>query len=324
MNKIAILCTTLILLIGVSTPAWPHEGEQHGTPAPLTAPAAKKVKGIIRLNEQAKKDLGIRTEMTELRPIVKSFKSFGIVEAIPDNVNIISAQSPGKVIRVLINQGDFAKKDNLLAEIESRQIGDPPPVIKVHATISGIVTERNIFTGESVDSGKVLFRITDLSKVYVKAQVYEQDIGKITKGQHARFNFEAYPDRVFTGTTRYLAGELDEKTQSLPVWFIVENPELELRPNMRAEAHIITRSSEDVLTVPISALLEEGGRRSVYVEDGDIYRRKAVVTGRRDDHYVEIIDGLIPGDVVVTQGNQQLQYAKSSPEPNHQKPVDKK
>lgn len=310
--------------MGVSMPAWAHEGEQHGTPAPLTEPSAKKAKGIVRLNEEAKKDLGIKTGMADLRPIVKSFKAFGLVEAIPDNVNLISALSPGKVIKVPANQGDSVKKGDLLAEIESRQIGDPPPVIKVHATLSGIVTERSIFSGESVDSGKVMFRITDLSRVYVKAQVYEPDIGKIVNEQKARFNFEAYTDRIFTGRIKYLAGELDEKTQSLPVWFIVENPDLELRPNMRAEARIITKTSEEVLTVPLSALLEEGGKRYVYVEDNNIYRRKVVVTGRRDDQYIEIVDGLIPGDIVVTQGSHRLQFATSSPEPKPQKPDDAK
>lgn len=309
----------ILLLLPVTV--WAHEGEQHGTPAP----AAKGTGGTtVRLSEQAKINLGLKTEMADLRPIEKTVKGFGIVEAVPDNVNYISVQSPGQVLRVLVNQGDIVKKGDLLAEIESRQIGDPPPTIKVHAGLAGIVTERNLFVGESVDSVKVMFRISDLSKVHVKGQVYEADVGKIRSGQNARFYFEAYPDQPFTGTIKFLGGELEEKTQSLPVWFLVDNPELKLRPNMRAEVRIISGTGGEILTVPLSAVMGETGNYFVYVEDGNIYRRRTVVTGKRDDRYIEIIKGLIPGDTVVTQGNYQLQFVTGSPDPKPKKPADSK
>lgn len=306
-NPISKLC--MALLIALSAPAWAHEGEQHGTPAPT----AGSIGGPVRLSEQAKKNLGLKTDMADLRPIETILKCFGVVEAIPDKVNYISLQSPGQAMKVMVNQGDTVKKGDLLAEVESRQIGDPPPTIQVKASLSGIVTERHLFVGESVDPGKVLFRISDLSKVHVKGHVYEADVGKIALGQKARFYFEAYPDQPFKGTVEFLGGELDEKTRSLPVWFLLDNPELRLRPKMQAEVRIIRGASSDVLTVPVNAVLGETGNYFVYVEIGNVYERKPVVAGKRDDRYVEIVDGLIPGDVVVTQGNYQLQFAVSSP-----------
>jgi multidrug efflux pump subunit AcrA (membrane-fusion protein) len=307
-NQISKLC--MVLVIALSAPVWAHEGEQHGTPAPT----AGSIGGPVRLSEHAKKNLGLKTDMADLRPIETILKCLGVVEAIPDNVNYISLQSPGQAIKVMVNQGDTVKKGDLLAEIESRQIGDPPPTIQVKASLAGVVTERHLFVGESVETGKMLFSISDISKVHVKGHVYEADVGKIALGQKARFYFEAYPDQPFKGTVKFLGGELDEKTRSLPVWFWLDNPKLRLRPNMRAEVRIIVRdASADVLAVPVNAVLGDAGNLFVFVENGDVYEPKHVHIGKRDDRYIEIVDGLVPGDVVVTQGNYQLQFATSSP-----------
>ena len=306
-NPINKLCMVLVIVLSASV--WAHEGEQHGTPAPT----AGSIGGPVRLSEQAKKNLGLKTEMADLRPIETIVKCFGVVEAVPDKVNYISVRSPGRATKVLVNQGDAVKKGDLLAEVESRQIGDPPPTIQVKATLAGIVMERHVFVGEPIEPGKVLFRIADLSKVHVKCHVYEADVGKVALGQKARFYFEAYPDQPFEGTVEFLGGELEEDTRSLPAWFRLDNPELRLRPNMRAEVRIVRGAIADVLAVPVNAVLGDAGNYFVFVENGDAYERKTVVTGKRDDRYVEIADGLVPGDVVVTQGNYQLQFATSSP-----------
>ncbi|MBI5942734.1 MAG: efflux RND transporter periplasmic adaptor subunit [Chloroflexi bacterium] len=310
-NPISKLCIVLVLAMfaALSAPVWAHEGEQHGTPAP----AAGSIGGPVRLSGQARKNLGLETGMADLRPIETIVKCFGVVEAVPDKVNYISVRSPGQATKVLVNQGDAVKKDDLLAEVESRQIGDPPPTIQVKATMAGTVMERHLFVGEPIEPDKVLFRIADLSTVHVKCHVYEADVGIVALGQKSRFYFEAYPDQSFKGTVELIGGELEEETRSLPVWFRLDNPKLRLRPNMRAEVRIVRGAIPDVLAVPVNAVLGDAGNYFVYVENGDVYERKTVVIGKRDDRYVEITDGLVPGDVVVTQGNYQLQFATSSP-----------
>lgn len=306
-NLISKLC--IVLVIVLTAPVWAHEGEQHGAPAPT----AGSFGGPVRLSGQAKKNLGLKTEVADLRPIETVVKCFGVVEAMPDKVNYISVRSPGRVTKVLINQGDAVKKGDLLAEVESRQIGDPPPTIPVKATLTGIVTERHVFVGEPIEPDKVLFHISDLSKLHVKCNVYEADMGKVALGQKARFHFEAYPDQPFEGPVEFLGGKLEEDTRSLPVWLSLDNPGLRLRPNMRAEVHIVRGAASDVLAVPVNAVLGDAGNYFVYVENGDVYERKTVVLGKRDDRYIEIVEGLVPGDAVVTQGNYQLQFVTSSP-----------
>ena len=301
----------LVLAIALLTvpPAVAHEGEQHGTPAP----GAATYGGPIRLTEQAKTNLGLQTEEAQLRTIETLVRCFGIVEAVPDKVNFVSIRTSGRATKVMVNQGDRVKEGDLLAEVEGRLVSNPPATISVRATLAGIVTQRNLFVGESIEPEKQLFQIADLSQVRVKCQVYEADVGKVRLGQRARFHFEAYPDRTFDGAVEFLAGELEANTRSLPVWSRLDNSDLTLRPNMRADARVVIGGATDALAVPIQAVLGDAGTYFVYVDRGDIYERAPVVLGQRDDRYVEIVDGLVPGDRVVTQGNYQLQFAVSAP-----------
>lgn len=314
-NPISKLCVILAISLAASVCA--HEGEQHGTPAPT----AGGFGGPVRLSEQAKKNLELMTDTADVRTIETVVKCFGVVEAVPDKVNFISIRTSGRVTKVLVNQGDAVKEGDLLAEIESRQIGEPPPMIPAKATLAGIVTERHVFVGEPIEPDKVLFKIADLTKVRVKCHVYEADIGKVKLGQKVRFYFEAYPDKAFAGAVDFLGGELEEETRSLPVWCRLDNPELLLRPNMRSEVRVVTGEATDALAVPVNAMLGDAGNYFVYVESGNLYEPKHVHVGKRDDRYVEIVDGLIPGDVVVTQGNYQLQFATSSPGTEAKKPA---
>lgn len=293
-------------------PVYGHSGEQHGEPAPGTAASG----GTVRLSPQSKENLGLQTEEAQFRSIETDVRCFGIVEGVPDRVNFVSTRVPGRASRVLVNLGDPVRTGEVLAEVESRQIGNPPPIFPVTATLSGIVTQRHLLVGESIEPDKTLFQIADLSEVRVKCDVYEADSGNVHIGQQARVNFEAFPQRTFDGSVEALAGELNIATRSLPVWIRLPNRDLALRPNMRGEGRIVVGVADTALTVPVSSVLGDAGNQFVYLDTGKQYERKSVVLGPRDNRFVEILDGLVPGDLVVTQGNYQLQFAVSlAPEP---------
>ncbi len=299
--------TVAVLAMHGVLPAVAHEGEQHGQPAP----GATISGGPVRLTEEAKKNLGLEVEEAQFRSIERIVRCFGIVEAVPDKVNLISIRTSGRAIRVLVNQGDEIEQGQLLAEVEARQIGNPPPTLSVRSTMSGIVTQRNVFVGESIEPETPLFQIADLSQVRVKCRVFEADAGQVRLRQPVRMNFQAYPDRHFEGKVGFLGGEIENDTRSLPVWIDLPNVDLALRPNMRGDGHVVVGVAEDALSVPTAAVLGDAGNYFVYIDTGKTYERKSVVLGARDDRYIEIADGLVPGDRVVTQGNYQLQFAVS-------------
>ena len=108
-----------------------------------------------------------------------------------------------------------------------------------------------------------------------------------------------------------LSGTLDAETRTLKVWVRIKNPDLKLRPNMRARLNIVTAEADSVVTVPHSAVLGEAGNLFAFVQsdtDELVYERRPVVVGLKDDRFVEIIEGVFPSDKVVTLGNYQLQY----------------
>lgn len=313
-NSTAADCIRLVFISAVfvftlrdAPPAIAHEGEQHGEPAP----GATVSRGPVQLTEESKTNLGLQTEEAQLRPIENAVRCFGIVEGVPDKVNFVSIRVPGRASQVLVNQGDAVKAGQLLAEIEGRQIGDPPPILSVRATIAGVVTQRNILVGESIEPDKPLFQIADLSEVRVKCEVYEVDVGKVRLEQRARIHFEAFPERSFEGAVESLGGELASATRSLPVWIRLSNKDLALRPNMRGDGRIVDGVADATLTVPVEAVLGDAGNYFVYLDTGGLYERTPVVLGARDNRFIEIADGLVPGDQVVTRGNYQLQFAAS-------------
>ena len=189
-----------------------------------------------------------------------------------------------------------------------RQIGNPP-LVSISSPISGTVTDRNITLGSTAESNKTLFRIVDLSNVIVEGEVFESDISKSKPGQDARIRGDAYPDRVFKGKVTFIASELDPIKRTLHLWVTVDNTEGLLKPEYFANLTLVVEQGRETITVPIESIIDDGAEKFVFVKNGNRFVRQDVVTGLSDDRFIEITDGLYPGDEVVTDGNRQI-YTK--------------
>ena len=169
--------------------------------------------------------------------------------------------------------------------------------------------ERSVVLGEAVEPNKHLFHIVDLSKVIIEGDVYESDIAKVKLGQEGRVRLEAYPGKVFIGTVTFVASQLDPEKRTLHLWVSVDNKEGLLKPELFAKVALVVEHSQEVLAVPIEAIIDDGAEKFVFVKNGNQFIRQDVATGVSDDQYVEIIDGLYPGDKIVTDGNREI-YTK--------------
>lgn len=266
--------------------------------------------GPVKLAKEQQAAIGLKTVKAELRDIDAVLVLNGTVKLVPDLHAHISTRIEGRVEKLYANVGDKVEKGQKLVEIESRQIGNPPPVVTIEATVSGVINERSITLGESVEPNKELFHIIDLSEVIVEAEVYEEEVGKVKLGQDTRVRVLAFSDDAFEGKITFVGVELDPEKRTLPVWVTVKNPDGMLKPEMFAKVAVVLARNEGVLAVPKEAILEAGGEKFVFVQAGDLFNRSDVQTGAEDDRFVEIKDGLVPDDIVVTDGKREV-YTQS-------------
>ncbi len=266
--------------------------------------------GPVKLTKEQQASIDLKTAKAELRDIDAVLMLNGTVKLDSNLHAHVSTRIEGRVEKLYANVGDRVEKGQKLADIQSRQIGNPPPVVTLEATVGGVINDRSVTLGESVEPNKELFHIVDLSQVIVEAEVYEENVGKVKLDQVARVRVLGYPDDAFEGKITFIGVELDPEKRTLPVRVMVKNPDGKLKPEMFAKVAVVLARNEGVLAVPKEAILEAGGEKFVFVQTGDLFNRSDVQTGAEDDRFIEIKDGLVPDDVVVTDGKREV-YTKS-------------
>lgn len=196
----------------------------------------------------------------------------------------------------------FDISDDQIAELEkSRQ---PRRTLRVDAPIDGIVVEKMAVQGQMVEAGMKLYRLADLSIVWVQSQIYEQDLALLKLGQEAEVSLSYLPDRKFRGRVTYIYPTVDEKTRTARVRMEFHNPGLFLKPGMFATVELNAEIEPSALLVPDSAVLRSGEKNTVFVAlDGGHFEPREVTLGpRAENNTYEVLSGLKEGERVVTSG----------------------
>ncbi len=170
--------------------------------------------------------------------------------------------------------------------------------------VNGIVTEKKAIQGMRFMPGEMLYQVTDLSSVWVVADVFEQDIGLVKTGAKAQVKINAYPDKVFEGKIAYVYPTLKADTRTVQVRIEISNPGMLLKPSMFAQIELPVSGKKEVLVIPDSAVIDSGTRRIVLVQlkEGRFEPRE-VKTGARSDNYMEVLEGVKEGEQVVVAAN---------------------
>ena len=176
--------------------------------------------------------------------------------------------------------------------------------VRVNAPRDGIVVEKMAVQGQMVDAGMKLYRLADLSLVWVLAQVYEQDLAFVKLGQEAVMRVSYLRDREFRGRVTYIYPTLDEKTRTARVRMEFHNPGFFLKPAMFATVEIRAELEPSTLLVPDMAVLRSGEKNTVFVAlDGGKFDPRAVTLGpRSENNLYQVLSGLTEGERVVTSG----------------------
>lgn len=301
--------------------------------------------GTVILTEQGVKNLGLETVTVEEADFETTTFALGRTEAIPENRSVLSSRISGRVVENQLKIGSYVSKGDRLVLLESRQPGDPPPSIWLTAPADGTVISVNTKLGAPVEPSDSLAEFADLKKIYLIATLPQAVAGRIKEGTQAKVRFPIRPDKEHTATVLKFAAcpcpdpacalgqdvstrsEKDEGADlnTAGVIFTIENPDNQLRPGMNAECSIIMEKREGVLSVPREALQGGPANRHVYVKHMTIpnaFDRVSVQTGLSGNERVEIVEGLMPGDEVVTRGSYSLGFAGSGGGPSLKEALD--
>lgn len=211
-----------------------------------------------------------------------------------------------------------------------RERGKPETNVAIHSPISGYVIEKNAIAGMRVEPMMMLYKIADLSTVWVYADVYEYELSSVRLHQGVSVTVGAYPNEIFRGRITYIAPNLDPLTRTVRVRVELPNRDGKLKPEMYGNVEIGSNLGRK-LVLPTSAILRTGTRDIVFVNKGDgIFEVRLVKLGVRSEGYYEIVEGVKKGESVVSSANflfdaesrvqgvlERLQGEQVSPPPQH-------
>lgn len=198
----------------------------------------------------------------------------------------------------------FGETDEQIAALE--RVKTPSPVTVVSAPIDGVVTDRQVGPGQYLQSGNStpVYTIGDLESVWLVADVREVDAPLVEVGQEIEVRVLALPNRIFKAKLTSVGSAVDPVTRRVPVRATIQNTDGKLKPQMFATFSIITSGESDALAVPEEAVVREGEAARVWVVQGaNELSLRQIHTGRINNGMVEVLDGLKPGDKVVTRGS---------------------
>ena len=186
-----------------------------------------------------------------------------------------------------------------------RQEGHIRQYLTLRSPVNGIVLDKSVIQGQRFMAGETLYRIADLSRVWMLADVFEQDLAMIHLDETATIRVEAYPDEIFTGEVTFIYPTVNPETRTARVRIELPNPQELLKPAMYGKVEFVSIQHKDrVLAVPESAVLDAGNRQSVLVDLGEgSFEPRLVKLGKHANGYVEVLDGLKAGEMAVVKAN---------------------
>jgi Cu(I)/Ag(I) efflux system membrane fusion protein/cobalt-zinc-cadmium efflux system membrane fusion protein len=188
-----------------------------------------------------------------------------------------------------------------IARLESS--GQVLQELEIDSPVSGYVTEREALPNKYAQPDTRLYTVADLSTVWVFAQVFQNDLGRIKVGDAATLSVDTYPDRTFTGRVNFVYPDIDMATRTARVRLVFPNPALELKPGMFVNVSLDIPMGEHEV-IPAGGVLHSGTRQIVFVDHGggNLEPREVQLGARAGDDFI-VLQGLKPGEHIVTSAN---------------------
>jgi membrane fusion protein, heavy metal efflux system len=210
----------------------------------------------------------------------------------------------------------FAAAEASLAQYNAARAGgatDGEASFVIRAPVSGVIAQRDAATGANVAAGTVLFRVVDASQVHVVGQIPEGEAARARLARAAEIEIAGQPDRIPAGRLVSTGKVLDLRSRTLPITFAFDNRTLGIPVGQAAFLHLLMDTTAPRPVVPAVAVVDDAGRPIVFVQrEGETFERRAVTLGPRSGDLVQIVEGVKPGDRVVTKGAYLVRLASLS------------
>lgn len=188
-----------------------------------------------------------------------------------------------------------------IAALEKR--GRAVDHLPIRAKAAGTLIEKNVVAGTAAKAGTRLLRLADLSSVWVEGRIYPSELAWVKPGMPAQVRLPDRPGLAYDATVDFIGPVLDAGSRTAAIRVTLANPDGDLRPDMYARLDLRADLGER-LVVPEQAVIYSGEKRIVFLDRGrGRLEPKTIVTGLRNDDFIEVLDGLAAGDVIVTSGN---------------------
>ncbi|NIS74150.1 MAG: efflux RND transporter periplasmic adaptor subunit [Deltaproteobacteria bacterium] len=204
---------------------------------------------------------------------------------------------------------DITEKELLALE----QSGKVKKTLTIYSPSSGVVIDKKAFLGTHVTPGTDLYRVADISSVWVDADVYEFEMPWVKKGQRAKVALDYIPGKVLTGKVSYIYPYLDEKTKTVKVRINIPNKDFSLKPDMYAHVEIESNLGDGALMVPTEAVLRTGMKNIIFIEreEGKFVPREVKTGVETGNGSVQILEGIEENDTIVLSGQFMLDSESS-------------
>lgn len=253
--------------------------------------------GRTTISAGAAQAAGLEVEQFGAASLQESVTLYGRIRANGEQVYSLSSRYAGLVQRVNVSEGDKVRKGDVVALVEAR---DTLQSISIRSPADGVVTARNVNVGMLVDAG-VLVEVTNIDTLWVDLDAFPTDLPRLSLGQPVLLHDAA--ERLPIGTLSYIAPGADVHTRSTRIRALIEKPDASLRPGTLVRADIVVSEKDVPFAVKRIATQDYLGETVVFIRAGDAYEARAIDVGASDGEWVEVLGGLLPGALYVTENS---------------------
>jgi membrane fusion protein, copper/silver efflux system len=324
---------------GPATSPVPKKDSMNMDYIPVCEGEAGDAPGTVTLSLDRVQKLGVRSEEVRERSLSRPVRAFATLQFDERRQFVVAPRYGGWIEKLFVNAtGDTVKPGQPLFEVYSPELSvlqqewriagrgsyaadklrnlDYPEseleklrrgeaalrTVIIRSPVAGTVVEKTAVEGMRFGLGEALFRIVDTSTMWVMAEVYEQDLAFVKVGDSARVVVNAWPGQSFDGKVTLIYPRLGKESRTARLRIEVANPDGRLRADMAATVEISTPIDGSRIAVPESAVIDSGRRQVVLVErDGGRYEPRPVKLGARVPGWLQVLEGVKPGERVVTQ-----------------------